>query len=65
VKPLSSAEGLTVRRAERWAAPKPAPASPETGLALWPSVPAQAGAEPRPSFPLGDRATYSSAEGLQ
>jgi hypothetical protein len=35
-----SAEGHT---AERRAAPKPAGASPETGLALRPSKPAQAG----------------------
>ncbi len=50
-------------RAERRAAPKPAPASPETGLALRPSMPAQAGMEPRPSFPSGDRPTATSAEG--
>ena len=52
------------RRAERRAAPKPARTSPETGLALRPSKPAQAGLEPRPSFPLGDRPTYPSDEGL-
>jgi hypothetical protein len=51
-------------RAERRAAPKPAPASPETGRALRPSVPAQAGTEPRPSFPLGEWPMVSSAEGL-
>jgi hypothetical protein len=55
----------TEPRAERRAAPKPAPASRETRLALWPSTPAQAGAEPRPSFPSGDRPTYPSGEGLQ
>jgi hypothetical protein len=52
-------------RAERRAAPKPAPAGPETGPALRPSMPAKAGMEPRPSFPSGDRPTYSSGEGLQ
>ena len=51
--------------AERRAAPKPAPASPETGLALRPSMPAQAGMEPRPSFPSGDRPPYMAGEGLQ
>jgi hypothetical protein len=50
-------------RAERRAAPKPAPASRGTRLALRPSEPAQAGSEPRPTFPSVDRATYSSAEG--
>jgi DNA repair protein RecN (Recombination protein N) len=49
------------RWAERRAAPKPARASRETRLALRPSKPAQAGLEPRPSFPSGDR----SDEGLQ
>ncbi len=49
-------------RAERRAAPKPAHASPETGLALRPSMPAQAGMEPRPSFPSGDRPTHASDE---
>ncbi len=43
--------------------PEPAHASPETGLALWPSMPAQAGMAPRPSFPWGDRPTYPSDEG--
>ena len=52
-------------RAERRAAPKPAPASRETRLALRPSMPAQAGMEPRPSFPSGDRRIYSFDEGLQ
>jgi hypothetical protein len=46
-------------RAERRAAPKPARAIRETRLALRPSMPAQAGVEPRPSFPLGDRHMYS------
>jgi hypothetical protein len=44
--------------------PKSAPASRRTRLALRPSMPAQAGMEPRPSFPLGDRPTYPSDEGL-
>ncbi len=44
---------------------KPAPASRETRLALRPSKPAQAGLEPRPTFPSGDRRTYSFDEGLQ
>ena len=35
--------------------PKQAHASRETRLALRPSKPAQAGLEPRPSFPAGDR----------
>jgi hypothetical protein len=52
------------RRAERRAAPKPARASRETRLALRPSKPAQAGLEPRPSFPVGDRPTDPSDEGL-
>ncbi len=52
-------------RAVRRAAPKPAPARPETGLALRPSMPAQAGKEPRPSFPSGDRPMYASDEGFQ
>ena len=51
-------------RAERRAAPKPARASRETRLALRPSKPAQAGLEPRPTFPSGDRPAYSSDEGL-
>ena len=50
-------------RAERRAAPKPAPASRETRLALRPSMPAQAGMEPRPLFPSGDRPTYPADEG--
>jgi hypothetical protein len=50
--------------AERWAAPEPAPASRETRFALWPSMPAQAGMEPRPPFSSGDRRTYSFGEGL-
>ncbi len=52
-------------RAERRAAPKPAPASRETRPALRPSKPAQAGLEPRPTFPSGDRPTYSPGEGLK
>ena len=43
--------------------PKPARASPETGPALRPSKPAQAGLEPRPSFPSGDRPAYTPGEG--
>jgi hypothetical protein len=54
---------LSAQRAERRAAPKPARASRETRLALRPSMPAQAGMEPRPSFPSGDRPMYSSGEG--
>ena len=54
---------LSAWRAERRAAPKPARASRETRLALRPSTPAQAGMEPRPSFPAGDRPTYPSGEG--
>ncbi len=42
---------------------KPARASRETRLALRQSLPAQAGLEPRPTFPLGDRPTYPSAGG--
>ena len=52
-------------RAERRAALRSAHASPETGLALRPSMPAQAGMEPRPTFPSGDRPMYSSDEGFQ
>ena len=52
-------------RAERRAAPEPAPASREPRLALRPSRLAQASMEPRPSFTSGDRPMYSSAEGLQ
>ena len=37
----------------------------ETRLAFEPSKSAQAGLEPRPSFPQGDRPTYPSDEGLQ
>ncbi len=33
-------------------------------MALWPSMPAQAGMEPRPSFPSGDRLPYPAGEGL-
>ena len=55
----------TSLRAEPRAAPKPAHANCETQLALRPSKLAQASLEPRPSFPLGDRSTYSSDEGLQ
>ena len=44
--------------------PKPARASRETRLALQPSKPAQAGLEPRLSFPAGDRPMVPSDEGL-
>ena len=53
-----------MRRAERSAAPKPAPAGPRTGPALRPFMPAQAGMELRPSFPSGDRPAHSPCEGL-
>ena len=43
--------------------PKPGPDSRVTRLALWPSKPAQAGLEPRPSFPSEDRSTYPPNEG--
>jgi hypothetical protein len=59
-----------MKRAERRAAPSPvlryrraAPASRETRLALRPSMPAQAGMEPRPTFPSGDRPAYPPDEG--
>jgi len=42
---------------------EPAPDSRETRLALRPSKPAQAGLEPRPTFPVGDRPRYSRDEG--
>ncbi len=51
-------------RDERRAAPKPASASRETRLAFVPSMPAQAGTEPRHSLPSGDRRTYPFDEGL-
>jgi hypothetical protein len=51
------------RRAERRADRKPARAGRETRLALRPSKPAQAGLEPWPTFPSGDRPTYPSDEG--
>ena len=52
-----------MKRADRRAAPKPARAGPETGPALRPSMPAQVGMEPRPSFPSGDRPVYPPGEG--
>ena len=52
-------------RAERAAAPEPAPASRVTRLALVASRLAQASLVPRHSLPSGDRPTYPSAEGLQ
>jgi hypothetical protein len=51
-------------RVERRAAPKPTHASRKTWLALRPPKPARAGPEPRPTFPSGDRPTYSADEGL-
>ncbi len=51
-------------RAERRTAPEPAPRSRETRLPFVPSMPAQAGMEPRHSLPPGDRPTYPSGEGL-
>ena len=54
-----------VSRVERRAAPKPAHASRETRLALRPSKPAQAGLEPRPTFPSGDRPRYTAVKGLR
>ena len=48
--------------AARRAAPKPAHASRAARLALRPSKPAQAGLEPRPSFPSGDRSAYTTNE---
>ena len=54
---------MSMRRAERRAAPKPARASRETRLAFLPSESAQADAEPRHSLPSGDRPTYPSDEG--
>jgi len=52
------------QRAERRTAAKPARASRETRLALRPSKPAQAGLEPWPSLPSGDRPAYPQDEGL-
>jgi hypothetical protein len=43
--------------------PKSAPRSRETRLPFVPSMPAQAGMEPRHSLPSGDRTTYGSDEG--
>ena len=51
-------------RAERRAAPKPARASRQTRLALWPSMLAQASMEPRPSFPLGAEPGHEQPGGL-
>jgi hypothetical protein len=69
MNPLRSHFWRAERRAAPWATKRPtswtspARASRETRLALRPSKPAQAGLEPRPTFPLGDRPTYSSDEG--
>ena len=43
--------------------PKPAPAGRQSRLALRPSMPAQAGMEPRHSLPSGDRPWYAADEG--
>ena len=43
--------------------PELARACCETQLALRQSMPAQAGMEPRPSFPSGNRAPYTPTEG--
>ena len=51
-------------RAERRAAPTPARAGHETCPALAVSTPTQVGAEPRRSFPSGERPTVTSDEGL-
>jgi ElaA protein len=51
-------------RAERRAAPSRPGASRETRPALRPSAPAPAGAEPRASFPSGERPKYPLDEGL-
>jgi len=44
--------------------PKPGSARRETRRAFVPSIPAQAGMEPRHSLPSGDRTRYAAAEGL-
>jgi hypothetical protein len=71
---MTYSESPRSKRAERRAAmghegamrsPWPAHASRRARLALQPSKPAQAGLEPRLSFPLGDQPTYSSDGGLQ
>ena len=46
---------ICFERAERRAAPKPARADRETRSAFVPSMPAQAGMEPRHSLPSGER----------
>jgi hypothetical protein len=61
---LIASSALTSERAERRAAPKPARASRGTRMALRPSKPAQAGLEPRPTFPLRDRPPSPAGEGL-
>jgi hypothetical protein len=61
---MKKATAIAQPRSERRAAPKPDRASRETRLALRPSMPAQAGMEPRPTFPSGDRPRYSADEGL-
>ena len=45
--------------------PKQGPTRRGTRRAFVPSMPAQAGMEPRHSLPLRDRPTYSSGEGLR
>ena len=51
-------------RAERRAAPKPAPASRETRLAFMASKPALAGSEPRHSLPSGAEPGQEQSGGL-
>jgi hypothetical protein len=51
-------------RAERRAAPKPARASRETRLAFMPSMPAQAGMEPRHSLPSGTEPGHEQSGAL-
>lgn len=45
--------------------PRQAAAGRQSRPALVPSLPAQAGMEPRHSLPSGDRPAYSTDEGLQ
>ena len=51
-------------QAQRRAAPRQARASARTLGVLRPSMPVQAGIEPRASFPVGDRPAYPAADGL-
>ncbi len=52
-------------RAERRAAPEPAPARRETRLARHPSKPARAGSEPGPTLRVWDRSRDAADKGLQ